>query len=933
MADLIQSIQDMLKEETWTRATISNYTQNNLKELANIVEQTRAQNCTKEVHAICQEHLAHTKDSIIALYICGILDLQKGSLDNSSLVTLVDIFQKNHKENIVTYLCESILADDPTNKFALRTLADGYLAEGSDKVWELYETLVKIDFEEADLAKLLAEHYESLNDTETAISYYKKAVLRYINANNYNAVNEVWSKLIKYIPDEFDYFQLLRRKISKTMGDMKTTTLMQGLYNVYKPIATKKNGKWDQAITILKQNLEIDPKDNWARKEIADCFRGKYDGHSHLEDYIRSSNLSQSYRNVFEAISDFEKHIAFDKGSYVFHRNWGVGIITKLENDTLLINFGSVGKKSMKLSMAVSALKPLAKDHIWVLKAVNTKEELVKMVKGDNSIVPDKKSKKDPAKIIWKNEDKKSYKELYGTAWALKTIIKSFDNNCDFKTIKAELVPAILTTGEWTSWNSAAKKILESDSSFGVNPNDISMYTVRDGNISPEEKLSNEFKAQKQFFARIDILMKFFESDITDQSSEYFAEMYAYFTGYLKNISKVTEQVLASYLLVQYIGSVNKQLAFPVKETFAEIYKRIEDPREIYSLLKDSKNTHLKADFLKAIKMLPDWNEQYVTLFPTVLDEKLLNDLINAGFTADAQKLAKKAFDSYKDYRETVLFLFKECQNKEWFKAADISYEKQLITLIDIIELTFHEINNHVNSTENKKINKNATALLFENGAIFDYMFSKDEDTVKKMYTLIDDVADMDPSYKVLARNKILEKYPDFKFRVSEEKTTQPKGMIVTAKKLSEKKAELEHIQNVEIPANAAEVADAKAKGDLKENQEYKSAKEQQHMLNLRLTKLQEELNTAVVFDPTTSTTAIVSFGTVVTLVNNESGKEEVYTILGPWESDPDNNILSYKSPFGGAILDKKAGSNVQFTINEHKYDYTIKEISKAKDF
>ena len=98
------------------------------------------------------------------------------------------------------------------------------------------------------------------------------------------------------------------------------------------------------------------------------------------------------------------------------------------------------------------------------------------------------------------------------------------------------------------------------------------MYTVRDGNISPEEKLSNEFKAQKQFFARADILMKFFESDITDTSSELFAEMYTYFTGYLKSISKVTEQVLASYLLVKYIGSVNKQLAFSVKETFAEIF-------------------------------------------------------------------------------------------------------------------------------------------------------------------------------------------------------------------------------------------------------------------------------------------------------------------------------------------------------------------------
>ena len=917
MAELMQSIQDMLKEETWTRATISNYTQNNLKELADLVEKAKSEGIIKEVHEVCQEHLSHSKDSIIALYICGILDLQNGSLDNSALVTLVDIFQKNHKENIVTYLCESILADDENNKFALRTLADSYLAEGSDKVWDLYEKLVRIDFEEADLAKLLGEHYETAGDSDSAISFYKKAILRYINANNYNACKEVWTKLVQLMPEEFDFFQNLRRKISKQMGDQKTTTLMQELYDYYKD-----NKKWDIAITILKQNLEVDPKDTWARKEITDCFRGKYAAHSHLDDYIRSSNLSASYRNVFEAINDFEKHIAFDKGGFVFHRNWGVGKIASLDNDTLTINFGkAAGIHEIKLSMAVTALKPLAKDHIWVLKALNYVKE------GGNKVPLAEKIKKD--------------KE-----WTLKTIIKSYDNNCDLKTIKNELVHTvtekdgktkkelgILTSGEWTSWNAAAKKILETNPVFGVNPNDINMYTVREGSITPVEKLANEFKAQKQFFARVDIFMKFFNDEDMDRSNDNFAEMYAYFTGFLKNISKITEQVLASYLIARYVSAQDSRFLYPVKETFAEIYGRIEDPRELYKELKDSKNTHLKADFLECIKMLPDWNAQYIRLFPTVLDMKLINELINAGFTADVQKLVKTSFEAYKDFRETVLFFFEKCQDFEWFKNAGISYEKQLITLINVIELTFREINNHVNTTENKKINKKATELLFENDTIFNYMFSNDENTVKKMYTLIDDIADIDPSYKSTARNKILEKYPDFKFRVSEEKLTQPKGMIVTSKKLAEKKAEIDDIKNVKLENNKIALADAKAKGDLKENAEYQAAKEEKQRLEHTLSKLQEELNRAVIFDPTTSTTAVVSFATEVTLHDNIGNSDEVYTILGPWESDPDNNIISYMSPFGNAILDKKVGDTAKFVINEHNYDFTIKAINKAKNF
>ncbi|MCR5189415.1 MAG: transcription elongation factor GreA [Treponema sp.] len=901
MADLIKEVQEMLKEESWTRTTLDNYTENNLKNVATIVERARNENCVKELYEICEEKLSHTKDSVAALYICGILDLQKGSLDYSNLITLVDLFKKYNKSSVIEYLCTGILDDDPNNKFALRTLADKYLESNDEKVWELYATIVKIDYEEADLAKLLAEHYEATGDTDNAVSYYKKAIFRYISNNNYNAVKEIWAKLVKYIPQEFDFFQLIRRKIRKTMGDAKTTTLSSDLYDWYKKNATKENGYWDIAITILKQDLEVDPKDKRSRDEIVDCYKMKYEGHSHLNDYIRSSNLEQSYRNVFEAINDFEKHIAFDKGSFVFHRSWGVGIIRKLEQDTLKIQFGKpAGVKDIKLSMAVTALKPLSKDHIWVKKATMKKEDLLKTVKENKTET-------------------------------LKTIIKSFDNNCDFKRIKAELVPSLLTPGEWTSWNTAAKKILETDASFGVNPNDISMYTVREGSISPEEKLSNEFKAQKQFFARAEILMKFFEGD-TDITSELFAEMYSYFTGYLKTITKVNEQVLASYLLVKHIGSVNKELAYPVKETFADIYSRIEDPREIYELLKDSKNTHLRQDFLQNIKMLPKWNEEYIRLFPTVLNEKLLNDLIEAGYKEDVQKLVRTAFEQFKDYRETVLYFFKEDQDKDWFQEAGVSYEKQLVTLINIIELTFREINNHLNSTENKKINKNATALLFKDDAFFKYIFSKDEDTVKKMYTLIDDIADIDPSYKAQARSKILENYPDFKFRVSEEKSTQPKGMIVTAKKLKEKKEEADKIQNVDLPANAIEVADAKAKGDLKENQEYKSAREQQHWLNLKLTELQEGINRAVVFDPTTSTTSIVSFGTVVTLTNNETKKDEKYTILGPWESDPDNNIISYMSPFGNAIYEKKVGDTAHYSINEHEYNYTIKNIEKAKN-
>lgn len=906
--ELVNLVQNKLKEDTWTRATISNYTKNNLVELTAIVERAKSENCIDEIKSICDEQLSHTKDSITALYISGMLGLKRGSLDNSSLEALVDIFQNNHKEPIVVYLCETILEDDKNNKFALRTLAKNYEASGNPELWSIYERIVKTDLTEAEIAKKLADHYEANGDHDKAVEYYKKSLLRYVNNKNINSAKEMWTKLVSLIPEEIDWFLLVQRKIAKSISAEKSVSMMQELYSYYKD-----NEKWDTAIEILKLILSIDQNDPWARREIADCFAQKYAKHSHVDEYLRSSDLSQSYRNVFEAINDFEKHIAFDARSFVFHRTWGVGVILSVENDTLKINFGKNGTKQISLKMAVSALQPLSRDHIWVIKATvgsksskfKTKADLAKKVKDDK-------------------------------VWALKTIITSFGNSCDLKKIKAELVPSILTVSEWTSWNSGAKKILEEDSAFGVNPNNISEYTVRERAITPEEKYSNEFKAQKGFFQRIDILFKFIDDDSTDKESELLADMMSYFTGFLKSFTEVDEQVIASYLVVQEVNQQVPSLAFQPKYTFAQFYGELENPKEMYTILKGSKRANLREKFLEAIKMLPNWQDEYIKLFPAVLDKEVTNVLINAGAEEKVKKLAVDSFNDYRGYRDVVLFFFDECSNEEWFKAAEIPFQKQLIAIVNIIAQCFREIDNHVDSTENKKIIKNACKMIFdkEHNIFADYMLSCNEEQMSHMYTLVDDIKELDSfdaSIKTQLRNKILEKYPDFKFHATEEKSSAPKGMLVTKAKYDEKVALIDKMQNVDIPAIAKEVAEAKEKGDLKENAEYIAAKEAQHKLGNDLKRFQEEMSRATLFDPTTATTSMISFGTAVTLTDKNSGKDETYTILGPWESDPDNGIISYMSPFGNAILDRKAGEELKFKINDHKYDYVVKSIKIAK--
>lgn len=897
---LENSVREMLKAETWTRAGIANFTNTNLAELFTILEQAHADNSENVIKEICDEHLIHSKDSIIALFFSGMIALRSGSIDTTSLTSLFEIFENNHKEVLVEEVCNTILDNDPNNKLALRKTAE--LNKNDDnKVRDIYEKLIKLDFEDPELPRFLAEYYSKQQNEEKAISNYKKALLRYIAAKNFSMTKSVWSTLAKLIPEEIDFFLQAQRKIAKTISKEKSALLLQELYQYYKDTA-----KWDTAIMLLKIILEIDSKDTDARREITACYREKYASNPHVDEYIRSSNLGLSVRNVFEAINDFEKHIAFAAGHWVYHRTWGTGKIVKQQGDELVINFGAkTGTRTMTLKMAVECLQPLEKDHIWVYKKTVKKAELAEKVKTD-------------------------------IVWTLKTIIKSFNNSCDEKRIKAEIVPAILEPTKWTSWHAKAQKELKG-TIFGVNPNNINEYTVRDKEMTNKERLANEFKAEKDFFKRIDIMVRYL-SENDDPTDEQFTEMFTYFAGYIKAATTVNEQTVASYLVVEDINRKISAFKNPATFTFAQLYSDIDKPAEMYTKLKDSKNTHLREAFLKEIKLLTKWDDEYIRLFPSVLDKKLLAEIVEAGKQDKVVRLVQDSFNDYRTSRNSVTYFIDECSNEEWFKAAAIPEEKQLVTLVNIISTCFKEIDNHVNTTENRKTIKAASTLLFARkggdepkNAMLDYMLAGSTETMSRMYTIVNDVVDLDPTYKAQLRNGILSKVPDFKFQEAETKQETSSALIVTAAKLEEKKALEEDIEKNQLPKIAAEVAEAKEKGDLKENAEYIEARKAQALLNQQLTKLKEELARASVFDPSTATNSYVSFGTTVTIQDNIGNKEVTYTILGPWESDFEKGIISYLSPLGNELLNMKAGENKKFTINDNQQDITVKSIVIAK--
>ncbi|HSK75561.1 MAG TPA: GreA/GreB family elongation factor [Thermoanaerobaculia bacterium] len=141
-------------------------------------------------------------------------------------------------------------------------------------------------------------------------------------------------------------------------------------------------------------------------------------------------------------------------------------------------------------------------------------------------------------------------------------------------------------------------------------------------------------------------------------------------------------------------------------------------------------------------------------------------------------------------------------------------------------------------------------------------------------------------------------------------KETGPPPLYATAESVDAKRAELHQIMTVEVPANRKAIEEARAMGDLRENFEYKSARQRHEYLNARAAALNAELARVRLIETAGTDTSEVRIGTRLGL-SGASGKR-VMTILGPWESKPEEDVISYESELAEELLGKKLGETVR---------------------
>ena len=149
-----------------------------------------------------------------------------------------------------------------------------------------------------------------------------------------------------------------------------------------------------------------------------------------------------------------------------------------------------------------------------------------------------------------------------------------------------------------------------------------------------------------------------------------------------------------------------------------------------------------------------------------------------------------------------------------------------------------------------------------------------------------------------------------------------------TEEGLKKLKEELEHLKRVKRPDISKQIAEARDKGDLSENAEYDAAKEAQGMLEMKISKMQEQVNNARIVKEEDLDTTQVRILTSVKLKNLSNGAEMVYTLVPANEADLKAKRISVETPIAKGLLGKKVGEEVEIQVPSGKMQFKILEIS-----
>lgn len=676
---------------------------------------------------------------------------------------------------------------------------------------------------------------------------------------------------------------------------------------------------------------------------------------------MNSETINKIIKKHPKLASKREKLEKMQDGAYCMHGSWGFGRINSFDEASgkLVIDFEGKSGHQMDPAFCADKLEILESDNLLV--RYRTEKEVL-----------EKEMKDDPAKFIEnylaKKEDKSAsvielenlLKQLFGFMFV--NCLNLDEKEFDKRNKAAEKA--------YRAWWNKTKTALFRDQRVGCPKNKTESYVLREEGeeIRPEREVLREYFLNREPKKKILLAEKLYKTANEDSADKDSVEEIISDLPKIKD--ELTEAIKSARSLndadrlhgiwvrnnlVRYLypGEEEKveEIAPRSKDIIAAAVER--DPKDgLNNLAKNLPSSYLER-FLDLLTRIfdKDWREKILDLLKNSegkftkecvdyllrWDENKESHFVKGAIIPDdgrgtSKALLKNSLERWLEEQTlrgpVILWIIKERNSSK--------YSEILKDLIgqDLMSALLAAIDDEALQRETIITTARiplADALSDDKELVKDMLKNSTAETARDLaQTLL-----LNQGFEDLTKKSILARFiklfPAVQTLVASKVDEKEARIFVSAWSMEARRAELEDIIKVQLPESKKAIEAARELGDLRENSEYKMAREHDETLTARRALLERGMAQAQVIDFSDAPADKVGIGSVVAL-SNDAGESLTATILGAWDSDTEKNIFSYQTPLAQALLDHKVGDTVQTDIGGHIINWTIKDIKRFVD-
>ena len=588
--------------------------------------------------------------------------------------------------------------------------------------------------------------------------------------------------------------------------------------------------------------------------------------HADLEKLLEAGKINDALAQRLDQISP---------GSFLLHPSWGAGKVIDwdLPNKKVTIDFVERGGQQMDLQFAMQKTTPLEPDDFRA-KKVEELEQLRDLAKSD------------PVALVV-------------------LLLESHDGSMTVDALENEVAGSVVPVADFKKWWEGVKRTLRENKRVIVPSRRAGQLTLRAGDLTPAEALLEDFRETKD----IKSMVKTMEAIVAE-------------SGLYKSQPESLNEVLQS---VDEMAKMSVKLQFGM--TLELLSLRDELVANVKGLSMTDEALRLSNLLLKEedrlaeeIGKLPTPRQRKLyEVFPEAFGDRWLEALLHIfdevgsrGVTEIAKLLVERdAVSHLEDHiRASLARRTMSSDALIWLARERHGVAKNVFTqevgaaMLSMLEAD-HLADGPRTTTRLQSLLNDDKKLLTD---IVAMMGATEAKNFAKRLMECPVFGNLDRK-SLMAR--IIKARPETGELVSGDEGKKSEELIVSWPSLERKQAEFDDLVKSRIPQNTKDIAIARSYGDLRENFEYKSAKDMQKVLMRRKTELEKELGMARGTDFSDADTGAVNIGTVVTL-KNDKGETAEYAVLGAWDSDPEKGTLSYLSETGAALLGAEVGQQVE---------------------